>query len=530
MDSSNGQRRIAFVLRRDDERTHELATVVEERLVAEGYQVTLDSAKAEASLEGAAEVGARLRESNVVCAFLSQGAAFDEEFDQNVETAREAARSQAGRPAVFVIRVGYSGPALENVSASESLRPALVWENEASTESLVGDLLGALKDLFTVKAVVDTTPRKGLRLMPVADKEPRKWIPPAELVPSAGLAPIPSELEHVGGASPLHSEFYMERGADAEMRDAIAKNDSIVLVKGPRQIGKTSLLARGLQNARERGAKVALTDFQKFNASNLNDIVSFFISLGESLADQLDLDVFPTDVWDDRRGPSVNFERYVRKEVLAGMTSHLAWGLDEVDRLFGCPYGSEVFGLFRSWHNERALDPSGPWAGLTLCIAYATEAHLFISDMNQSPFNVGTRLELEDFDREAIVELNRRHKDPLESDAHIDRFYALVGGHPFLVRKGLHEMVSKKIGIGEFELSAPSSDGIFGDHLRRILFLLGRDPALRDALRAILREGCCEDSDDFYRLRTAGLVVGPSKNDVRLRCHLYDTYLSERLL
>ena len=52
-------------------------------------------------------------------------------------------------------------------------------------------------------------------------------------------------LEPVGGAVPLDSEFYIERGADAEFHEAIARGDSIVLVKGARQVGKTSLLARG---------------------------------------------------------------------------------------------------------------------------------------------------------------------------------------------------------------------------------------------------------------------------------------------
>jgi hypothetical protein len=64
--------------------------------------------------------------------------------------------------------------------------------------------------------------------------------------------------------------------------------------------------------------------------------------------------------------------------------------------LFSHKYASDIFSLFRSWHNLRALDPYGPWCRLTIAIAYATEAHLFISDLNQSPFNVGTRLTLED--------------------------------------------------------------------------------------------------------------------------------------
>ena len=69
-------------------------------------------------------------------------------------------------------------------------------------------------------------------------------------------------LEAEGGAVPLQSRFYVERETDGQFRTAIARRDSIVLVKGARQIGKTSLLARGLDEARQSGAKVVLTDFQ----------------------------------------------------------------------------------------------------------------------------------------------------------------------------------------------------------------------------------------------------------------------------
>src|SRR5262249_14686710 len=187
------------------------------------------------------------------------------------------------------------------------------------------------------------------------------------------------------------SEFYIVRSTDNEFKSAIARHDSIVLVKGARQVGKTSLLARGLEQAREEGAKVVLTDFQTLNSSHLESAEKLFFALAELIAQHLDLEVAPQSFWDSQRGPNMNFGRYLRREVLGKISSHIVWGLDEVDRLFSCSFGSEVFGLFRSWHNARSLDPKGPWKRLTLAIAYATEAHLFITDMNQSPFNVGAK-------------------------------------------------------------------------------------------------------------------------------------------
>jgi hypothetical protein len=329
---------------------------------------------------------------------------------------------------------------------------------------------------------------------------------------------------------PLDSEFYIMRGADDEFRAAIARQDSIVLIKGARQVGKTSLLARGLQQARAAGARMVLTDLQKLNAADLASAEAFYLALAGLIADQLDLDVALDAVWNGRRGPSINFERYIRREALGKISAPLVWGMDEVDRLFTCGFGSEVFGLFRSWHNERSLDPAGPWERLTMVIAYATEAHLFITDMNQSPFNVGTRLTLEDFTLSQVADLNERYGSPLKDDGEVARYYRLVSGHPYLARRGLQEMVVRRRDLTALEAIADRDDGPFGDHLRRIIASLEQDPALRDVARGILRGQPCPTEESFYRLRSAGLFTGASARDVGPRCRLYATYLEKRLL
>src|SRR5438132_3636856 len=121
---------------------------------------------------------------------------------------------------------------------------------------------------------------------------------------------------------------------------------------------------------------------------------------------------------------------------------------------------------------KRALDPSGPCQRLTLAMAYATEADLFITDVNQSPFNVGTRISLDDFTLEQVAELNHRYGSPLRDAAELARFYHLVGGHPYLVRRGLHEL-AHGTRLSVFEAQADRDEGPLGDHLRRILVMLG---------------------------------------------------------
>ena len=337
-------------------------------------------------------------------------------------------------------------------------------------------------------------------------------------------------LEPEGGAVPLGSSLYVTRPTDSEFHRAISRSDSVVLVKGARQIGKTSLLARGLYQARQNGARIILTDLQKLTDSQLESAETLFRTLAESICDQLSLSTSIAEVWNESRGWNVNFERFMRRDVLAIADSPIIWGLDEIDRLFGFAYCKSVFGLFRAWHNERSLDPDGPWSRLTLAIAYATEAHLFISDLNQSPFNVGTRLALEDFTLGEVADLNQRYGSPLHTENEIARFVELVGGHPYLVRRGLHALAHGSESLDRFLAKAVREDSVFGDHLSRMHQCLRLDETLCDAMREVLRGHGCPTPDSFYRLQSAGLIAGESDVEARPRCSLYRSFLERRLL
>ena len=366
------------------------------------------------------------------------------------------------------------------------------------------------------------------RLLP-AKREPAFSPGPAK--PSPQVQQLLS-LESEGGAVPLGSKFYVRRPTDDEFHAAIARRDSIVLVKGARQMGKSSLLARGLEQARDEGIAAASTDLQALNDSDFKSLETFYIALANSLSspEQLNLKVLLGDVWDRRYSPNTNFDHYLRHEALGKLNLHLFWGLDEVDQLFTCPFGEEVFRLFRSWHNKRATDPTGPWARLTLVVAHATEASLFITDLNNSPFNVGTRVTLHDFNPDQVMELSRRYGHPLEAQAELEQLTRLVGGQPFLVRRALDELVAHRVSLGELELQADLDDGIFADHLRRLLAALKRDQSLVEVVRSLLRGHCSIDATSFYRLRSAGLLEGESERAAHLRCKLYANYFRRHLL
>lgn len=347
---------------------------------------------------------------------------------------------------------------------------------------------------------------------------------------AAPPAPEAVVLEPTGGAVPPDSRFYIERDADAEFAQAIARRDSIVLVKGPRQIGKTSLLARGLEQARRQGSRVVLTDVQALPEACLATPDAFFRYLARTLALELEIAFHPADDWPDDLPPQTNLEMFLQTRILAAAPSPVLWALDETDRLLSSPFASDIFGLFRSWHNRRALKPGSAWSRLTLAIGYATEAHLFILDANQSPFNVGTRTQLADFTRAQLAEMNRRYGSPLATESAIERVLALTAGHPYLTRCCWDALTRRSATLEHLESEGGRDEGPFGDHLRRLLSGIQASPEIADSLRTVLAGTPRLPLDHFYRLRSAGVIAGESADAVRMRCRLYQDYFARHLL
>jgi hypothetical protein len=419
---------------------------------------------------------------------------------------------------LLIIFIEHRGQVLDKEELMKKLWPDSIVEESNLTVTING-----LRSALNEGQYIETVAKRGYRFtaeINISYHDPAT----SHLLPDS--LPVP---EPPGGALPLQSHMYISRPTDDEFFKAINRQDSLVLVKGARQVGKTSLLARGLQKARNHNATVILTDFQQFSASTFETADKLLLAIAESIAYQLDLTPEPHQVWKNFLSPSINFERYLRREVFAQKKAPLVWGLDEVDRLFSFPYASEIFGLFRSWHNLRALDPQGPWHNLTLAIAYATEAHLFITDLNQSPFNVGTRMILEDFTLDQVQDLNQRYGNPLQDEVALARFHQFLGGHPYLTQRGLYEMVKNQISLETILEMGNRDEGAFGDHLKRMLVSIEQEHTLLEELRGFLRTQTSISNDTLSRLRSAGILSSDLSREPDLRCELYTAYLQRHL-
>ena len=174
------------------------------------------------------------------------------------------------------------------------------------------------------------------------------------------------------------------------------------------------------------------------------------------------------------------------------------------------------------------METAGPWSRLSLVLAYSTEAHLHVRDLNQSPFNVGRTLELGDLSPDQITALNGLYGAPLDT-AQLARLRAVVDGHPGLLNRSFAELERGTVNLDDLERQAAQGGGIFAAHLQRLWESLRRSPELCDVLRALLQRRETPGDDEFLRLRSAGILAGPAPESARIRCGLYADYFGRHL-
>lgn len=341
-------------------------------------------------------------------------------------------------------------------------------------------------------------------------------------------APLPAadpRLMFDTGAVRVGSPYYVQRDADTNMDKEVQREGQTIIVKGMRQMGKSSLLATTIAAAKQRRHKTFYFDFQRLGPEQLESLDSLLRYLAQRLARDLKTAIKPAEMWDETLSAKDNLTYFVEDAILAEAESPVLFFFDEADQVFGYPYRDQFFSLIRAWHNDRAINER--WPRLNLIIAHSTEPSLWIQDINQSPFNVGFPIRLNNFNEAQVSWLNDRHHRPLKTASEVRELINLLGGQPYLVRQALYVLFESKMTLEELQKVASNESGPFGDHLRRHTWALQKNAELKNALRQVLLGKGCEDEMHFQRLCAAGLISGEDRNSAQIRCELYVRYFKQ---
>jgi hypothetical protein len=186
----------------------------------------------------AERIEAEIRQSDFLMTLLSAHTVQSEMVVGEVETAHRLFK-QCGKPVILPIRLAYRDPFVYPLSAYLNEINWAFWDRPADTDCLLAELQRAIAG---EALSIGTAERKAdlLEVAPVSDALPHP-LPVAQ----------PVSLEMPEGTMAAESQFYVERSVDAIAVATVQQSGVTITIKGPRQMGKSSLLNRIVVAARQ---------------------------------------------------------------------------------------------------------------------------------------------------------------------------------------------------------------------------------------------------------------------------------------
>lgn len=335
-------------------------------------------------------------------------------------------------------------------------------------------------------------------------------------------------IEPPGGTMDPTSPFYIERDADERFLKLVSPHERkgvTVTIKAPRQMGKSSLLTKGIAQALNNQKRVVYIDFEQFSEKAYESQTDFLKQFCIYIAKDLGLALDIKSYWDENLDPIRACTDFMEYVVFKSLTAPLVLALDEVDLMLGSPLCSEYFGMLRSWHNLRWKNG---WKSLDLLMVISTEPYMLINKASQSPFNVSPPIVLSEFTEGHVSRLNLLHGSPL-TNTQLAKLLEWFGGQPYLTRLALYEVAVNGVSFEDVIEKSCEDNSPFADHLWRYLEHLMTYPELKEAMVQVITNGTCSFEKSAYRLRSAGLVRIDGKL-ITVRNKLYEHYFRSHLL
>jgi len=338
----------------------------------------------------------------------------------------------------------------------------------------------------------------------------------------------PVQLEIPIDNVPLNSPFYIERiPHEARCYQEILCDGAFIRIKAPRQMGKSSLMYRILDRAKKQNFHTCMIHLQQAESQILDDLNSFLRWFCANLTQQLNLELNLAATWDDILGAKMSCTSYIQEYILAKLDRPLVIALEEVNEIIEYPQvAKEFLTLLRFWHERTKTNAL--WQKLRLVMVHSTEIYIPLN-INQSPLNIGLKIELQPFSRQQVRDLVLRHHLTL-NDRDLEQLAILLGGYPYLIRKALYHLSRQDIALSELLQTAATDGGIYSNHLQRHLRNLESDPELIAAFKLLLKSEQPINIEQItgFKLHSMGLIdfVG---NQVAITCGLYREYFRDNL-
>jgi len=314
------------------------------------------------------EIEGQLRSADFFVVLLSKESIRSAMVRKEVSLAHELSQLSGSHFGILPVRTNFTGALPYDLSAYLDTIQYAVWKDGESYEVVAQQLLAAINHSIALPQAAK------------AEDEEHGITALFEATEATG-APLPAAdprflLE--SGAVKFDSPYYIRRDSDERFEELIRLPGQTIIVKAPRQFGKSSLLSRADINAQHNERQPFYLDFQFVDAKYLESLESLMRYLARKLARHFRTLTKPDAFWDDGLGAKDNITDFIEDALLADASSPILFLFDEADHLFNQSFRDDFFATVRGWHNLRARN--NRWNNLNLVIAHSTEPSLFIRD------------------------------------------------------------------------------------------------------------------------------------------------------
>jgi len=244
----------------------------------------------------------------------------------------------------------------------------------------------------------------------------------------------PSEFFVAGGTLHPDAPSYVKRPADDELF-SLALAGGFCYVLTPRQMGKSSLIARTAKRLKERGVNTASIDLTKIG-TNVT-VEQWYLGLLVQLKRSLRFSVDPVAWWQARAslGYVQRFTDFLRQVILTEIEGQVVIFIDEIDTTLKLEFTDDFFAAIRAMYNARADDPE--FERLTFVLLGVASPPDLIKDRTRTPFNIGQGIALQEFSQSdaAVLQAGLEAFYPGQGEAIFARIYHWTNGHPYLTQK-----------------------------------------------------------------------------------------------
>lgn len=331
---------------------------------------------------------------------------------------------------------------------------------------------------------------------------------------------------------PSNSNFYIERqGVESRCYTEIIKPGALIQIKAPYQMGKTSLMLKILDYARQQNSPTAdrlrtvALSLERADKATFSDLDKFLRWFCSTITRKLQLPHRLEDFWDETFGSKNNCTAYFEDYLLPAVDGTLVLALDKVDKVFLHPeIAKDFFSLLHSWYEEANYGDSGNpiWQNLRLIIAHSEEVYdsLNINEL----LDAGLIINLQAFTSEQVQYLAQHYELQL-SEGELSELMQLVAGHPYLVQQAFYELTHQELTLNQLIQMAATDTGIYSHHLHRHLRSLQQYPQLAAAYYQVVNASAPIELEQTlaFKLCNMGLATLQG-NKIAPTCELYRRY------